>query len=123
MTAMDRRNSLGHGLINAFLTTARRDKATAIAAADVALEMMAPTLPEAAPVFGAAQHDADWWAEFASDTMVVAMLSACLKRLTRLPIIAPNARKRAIVAIWNTLDEKDRTAFLQMVDPGPGAKE
>lgn len=123
MSAHDRRQIIGHGLLRAFLSAARKDKASAIAAADVALELMAPKMPEVAPLFGAAQEDAEWWVEFASDTMVVAMLSACLRRLCGKPIIAPRARKRALVEIWNTLDEKDRTAFLEYVDPGPGAKE
>lgn len=115
-------NITGRQLLGAFLAAAQHDRKTAIAAADVALEMFAPRAPEIAPTFGSAQGEAEWWAEFASDTMVIAMLSACLKRVSAAPIIAPNARKRALVAIWNTLDERDRAAFLEFVEPGSKGK-
>ena len=116
-------NTLGHGLLRCFLTTAARDRAAAIAAADVALERLAPTMPEGAPLFTSITEEADWWADGASDTMIAAVLRACLRRITRRSMISPKARKAALVAIWNTLDERDRTAFLEMVDPGPGARE
>lgn len=88
-----------------------------VAVADAFLAATAPQWPDCAPLLGGAQAEADWWADFASDTMVAAMLSACLKRLTRQPMLAPNAKKRALVALWNSLNEQDRTAFLEFVDP------
>ena len=116
-------NKLAHGLLRCFLTTAARDRAAAISAADVALERFAPDMPECAPLFTGITEEAEWWADGASDTMIATVLRACLRRVTRRNMVSPKARKMALVAIWNTLDEHDRTAFLEMVDPGPGARE
>jgi len=95
----------------------------AVAVADAFLEAVAPAWPDCAPLIQASQAEADWWADCAPDTMVSAMLVACLKRLAlgRM-IMAPNARKRALVAIWNTLDEKDRAAFLTYAEPGSAGR-
>ena len=95
----------------------------ATAVADAFLEVVAPEWPELVPLFGANQREADWWADCAPDSAVSAMLAACLKRLAMgQMIMAPNARKRALVAIWNTLDEKDRAAFLTYAEPGSAGK-
>ena len=95
----------------------------AVAVADAFLEATVPMWPNVAPLFEGAQDEADWWAEFATGTMVAAMLSACLKRLAMgRMVMAPNARKRALVAIWNTLDEKDRASFLSYAEPGSAGK-
>lgn len=95
----------------------------AVATADAFLEATVPAFPESAPLFVGIQRDADWWAEFASDTMVSAMLQACLRRMVEgRMIMPPNARKRALVAIWNSLAPADRTAFLDFAQPGPAAK-
>jgi hypothetical protein len=116
-------NQIGNDLRARFAEVAAYDMPLAIAVADTILEDIAPAFPEVAPVFGMTSLEAEWWCEFASDTMVVAMLSACLKRVTEQRVIAQGARKRAMVAIWNTLNEKDRIAFLEMVDPGAAGKE
>jgi hypothetical protein len=95
----------------------------AIAAADAFLEATAPQMPEAAPLWTAEAGEAEWWVEFASAQAVAAMLSACLKRLAKgQMLMAPNARKKALVAIWNSLPPEDRTAFLDFAQPGPSAK-
>lgn len=95
----------------------------AVAVADAFLEAVAPSWPECAPLVAATQREADWWADVAPDSMVSAMLVACLKRFAvgRMPM-PQNARKRALVAIWNTLDEKDRAAFLTYAEPGSAGK-
>jgi hypothetical protein len=95
----------------------------AVAVADAFLEQVAPEWPSAAPLFADIGTEAEWWADCAPDTAVSAMLVACLKRLAlgRM-IMAPNARKRALVAIWNTLDERDRAAFLTYAEPGSAGK-
>ena len=95
----------------------------AVAVADAFLEMVAPDWPECAPWFSASQREADWWADAAPDSALSAYVVVGLKRLAlgRM-IMAPNARKRALVAIWNTLDEKDRAAFLTYAEPGPAGK-
>lgn len=95
----------------------------AVAVADAFLEAAAPAWPNVAPLFEGAQGEADWWAEFATGTMVVAMLSACLKRLSKGQMItAQNAKKRAMVAIWNSMTPEDKTGFLDYVQPPPGSR-
>jgi hypothetical protein len=94
-----------------------------VAVADAFLEAVAPAWPDAAPLIGQAQQEADWWVEFASDSMAAAMLSACLKRLVNRPMVARNAKKRALVAVWNSLNEADRAAFRAFVDSADSPKE
>lgn len=102
---------------------AKQDPWAAFAAVDWVREQHAPKHPEIATLTDSAeQPEAEWWADFATDAQAVAMLSACLKRLVRRPPVGEAAKKRAIVAIWNTLNEKERAAFLEMVDPGAKAK-
>lgn len=97
--------------------------AQAVAVADAFLEAVSPEWPDCAPLFAGIGAEAQWWADTAPDTAVSAMLVACLKRMAlgRM-VMPPNARKRALVAIWNTLEEKDRAAFLELVEPGASAK-
>ena len=113
---------IGRHLLAQIIDAAEYDRAVAIAAADVALELFAAPMPDAAPCWQSAQSEADWWADFASDTQIAAMLSACLKRIAEQGMIAPKARKRALVSIWNSLDPTERAAFLEFVDPGAAAK-
>ncbi len=97
--------------------------AVAVAVADAFLEAVAPAWPECAPIFTGVQAEADWWADCAPDTMVSAIAQACLKRLALgQMILSPNARKRALVAIWNSLSEKDRAAFLTYAEPGSAGR-
>lgn len=97
--------------------------AQAVAVADAFLELVAPDWPDCAPLFGGLQSEANWWADCAPDTAVSAMLQGCLKRLALgRGIMATNARKRALVAIWNTLDKKDRAAFLDFAEPRSSGK-
>lgn len=122
MITDEQRQKDGHRLLAAFMSVAKKDRDTAIAAADVALEFFAPTMPEGAPIFTGFQEEADWWANLASDSMISAVMRACTRRVTQRPMISPRAKKMALVAIWNTLGEKERADFLDAVDPGPGAK-
>ncbi len=110
-------------LLGEFMRVHEAAPHVAVATADAFLEVVAPGIPDASPFFGASQSEADWWADCAPDSMVAAMLTACLKRLAMgQMIMAPNARKRALVAIWNTLTEKDRAAFLTYAEPGSAGR-
>lgn len=116
------REQVAKRLLGLILAAAERDKVAAIATCDAALDILAPSWPEIAPMAGASRDEALWWAECASDTMRAEMLVACLRHCESIPMNTGRAKKRALVAIWNTLNEQDRTAFLEHVDPGPGAK-
>lgn len=112
-----------NAIFSQFEAVAKSDRWTAFAVIDWIREKYAPQHPEIAAVTDAGlQDDADWWADFATDQQVVAMLSACLKRLSKRQPIGTAARKRALVALWNTLNDQDRAAFLEMADPGTKGK-
>lgn len=109
-------------LMSVFLDVHDRRPHVAVAAADAFLDLTAPDHPSVAPFTGEAQAEADWWADCAAGTQVAAMLAACLKRLARgQMILAINARKRAMVEIWNSLSPEDRAAFLAFAQPAKDA--
>jgi hypothetical protein len=117
-TPINTENQIGRHLLSEFAKAAAYDMRTAVAAADAALEAFAPAYPECAPLYEGAMRDAEWWADCAFDAQLVAVLSACLKKVATQRIVSPNARKRALVAIWNSLSAADKAAFLEFVDPG-----
>jgi hypothetical protein len=95
----------------------------AVSVADAFLDQVAPRYPSAAPLFTGDSAEVDWWASTASDTALSLMLVACLKRAAMGQMPMPvNARKRILVAIWNTLGPAERGAFLDFIEPGPAAK-
>lgn len=120
---ISRQKSDAYLILSAFQNIADHDPRTAFATVDFIRERHAPQHPEIATISDAMlADDAEWWADFTSEGHVVAMLAACLKRLGKRPMIGVNAKKRALVAIWNTLNDTDRAAFLEMVDPGAKGK-
>ena len=104
-------------LLEQIQSCAGEDKIAAIAACDAALDILSPAFPECAPAFDRFRDEAEWWAEFATDTMRAEMLRSCLKHVATIQINTRSARKLALAAIWNSMDETDRTAFLEFVDP------
>ena len=109
--------------LNCLLALHAASPRAAVAVADAFLEEVAPAWPECAPFFGQAQREADWWADCAPDTALSYLLQGCLKRIAMgQMIMATTARKRALVAIWNTLDAKDRAAFLDYAEPGSAGR-
>lgn len=113
---------IAQDLLHKIIATAEQDRTAAVAACDSALDIMAARAPEASPYFGAIRSECEWWVDMASDTERMNMLAAILRRISRERINTINARKTAIVAIWNTLDAQERAAFLDRVDPGPSAE-
>lgn len=116
-------HQMARHLMGEFLRVHEAAPHVAVASADAFLDATSAQFPEASPFFTDGQAEVDWWVDCAPDSLVAAMLSACLKRLVRgHMLLAPNARKRALVAIWNTLPPADKTAFIDFIEPGPGAK-
>lgn len=71
-----------------------------------------PPMPDP---FGRLREDADFWADCAHPAELEAYFASALKRLgTQALGIA--ARKRLFVAIWHSLSDQDRRAFLARVD-------
>lgn len=104
--------------LRALMAVHVRNPQAAVAVADAFLDLTAPDDPTLAPFAHMLQAEADWWADCAPGTQVAAMLAACLKRLARgQMIMAINARKRAMVEIWNSLSPEDRAAFLAFAQP------
>jgi hypothetical protein len=102
-------------------------------AADMDLDTTLDVICAAADGLGAghpmlgARHD-EWaadaaaWAGRANPHELEAYITAALAALPN-RAVAVAARKRAIVAIWNSLDDRDRAAFLDFVDPQGAGKE
>lgn len=115
-------------LVAAFNVLARHDRHAATATLDYLLERELAGLPELSGICVANPEmleEIRIWCDWSSDAAVLAMAAECLRQIESRPDMQLNgkaARKRALVAIWNTLDAKDRTAFLEHVDPGAAAK-
>jgi hypothetical protein len=63
------------------------------------------------PVFGDLREQAELWGDCANHWELEAYTCAGLRRLGRVPL-ALDARKRLIAALWRTLPDRDRAAFL-----------
>jgi hypothetical protein len=66
--------------------------------------------------FGDIRSDAAFWADCAHPAELEAYFAASLKRLGR-TILGIAARKRLLVALWASLTDGDRTAFLSRINP------
>lgn len=113
---------LARSLLAQIQDTATIDRIAATAACDAALDIIAPKTPECSPLFDSFRDEALWWTEFATDTMRAEMLAACLRHVATMQINTASARKRALVAIWNSMNQADKDAFLEFVDPGSKAE-
>lgn len=65
-----------------------------------------------------ARKDARLWADAASTLELQAVLAAAIEALgARIETVAPAGRKRLLVALWGTLGDAEKRAFLSKVDP------
>ena len=83
-----------------------------------------PALSEVCEANAYMSEAATHWADWATSHELVTMAAACLARIERdrLKVSGVNQRKRIMVAIWNSLDEKDRAAFLTYAEPGAAGR-
>ena len=65
--------------------------------------------------FGDIRADAEFWADCAHPAELAAYFGASLKRLGRTPL-GIVARKRLLVALWESLSDANRAAFLSWID-------
>lgn len=100
-------------LINAIAQVPSRHSCTIMAAA---LEDLGAGCPDIATYYSDLRADAAFWADIATPPELEAYAAAALRRLERVAF-ATAARKRLIVALWSTLPDADRRAFLGAVDP------
>lgn len=68
------------------------------------------------PFLADMREDAAWWADCATPAEVEAVVAAGLRRVER-AMFAQAARKRILVAMWDSLPDADRRTFLRRVDP------
>lgn len=66
--------------------------------------------------FGGVRADAEFWCDVATPAEIVAYTCAGLRRLGDVEMAAVT-RKRLFVALWETMAEADRRAFVSRVDP------
>lgn len=66
--------------------------------------------------FGALREDAAFWADIATPRELEAYVGAGLRRMQTTHFAAA-ARKRILVALWESMDDGDRRRFLAKVDP------
>ncbi|MGB3317285.1 MAG: hypothetical protein WBB85_23100 [Albidovulum sp.] len=66
--------------------------------------------------FGDIRADAEFWADCAHPAELEHYFAASMKRLGSM-VQGIKARKRLIVALWASLSDQDRVAFLSRIDP------
>ena len=105
--------------------TARHNLAVAIADCDAsdACQIMAAALddlgagqPDVSILQSTLRQDAASWADWASPPELETVVAAGLRKIGK-TALGIKARKRLIVALWESLTDADRRAFLQGVDP------
>lgn len=121
MTAapMSKREALADRVYRGLCTVAADDAIAVVAACDFALQRIqdklpAPEIGAAAPFWSSARDEAALWAEVASDRQIVGMLVACLGRIDGAKV-AQRDREALLVAVWNTLPDDRKSAFLATV--------
>lgn len=102
-------------VIRDLIRHARRDALATLQGCDLVMAGLRDKLPEpvfrgGAPTVTSQRDECEFWAEFASDGQIAAMLVACLDRIGGTKAVL-NDRKRLFVALWNGLPPEDRKAF------------
>lgn len=102
-------------VIRDLLRHARRDVRATLQGCDLVMGALRDKLPEpvfrgGAPTVTSQRDECEFWAEFASDGQIAAMLVACLDRIGGTRAVLTD-RKRLFVALWNGLPPEDRKAF------------
>lgn len=99
-----------------FLDAVPQSEAPALAEVVCAwLERAGAGMPDHDP-FGEVRSGAAYWADVATPAELEAYTAAGLARIERTGF-AVAARKRLILALWQSLPERDRREFVRRVDP------
>lgn len=110
----DERRMIGrHNLATAIAECDARDVAHILAAA---LDDLGTGVPEVSNFTSSLRSDAAAWADWASPPEIETVVAAGLRKLGK-TALGIKTRKRMIVALWESLTDADRRAFLQGVDP------
>lgn len=110
----DERRMIGrHNLATAIAECDSRDVAQILAAA---LDDLGGGAPEVSNFTSSLREDAANWADWASPPELETVVAAGLRKIGK-TALGIKARNRLIVALWESLTDGDRRAFLQGVDP------
>lgn len=111
-----RRDVVAEATLMALQNLAQSDAGAVMEAACGFLDMAGAGSPALASFSEDLRADAAFWADIASPVELEAHVGAGLRRMG-VTAFAPEARKRILVLIWQSLPEADKRAFLSRVDP------
>jgi hypothetical protein len=120
--AAERQDILAKHLIGVITRAADMDMDTTLDVICAAADGLGAGHPMLGAHHDAWAADAAAWAKSANPHELEAYITAALAALPS-RAVAVAARKRALVAIWNSLEDRDRAAFLEFVDPQGAGKE
>lgn len=112
---------IAESLIKRIEKAAELDHDVTVAVLCAAAEELGAGMPELGFYRDEISHQAMIWADCATPHEVATYTAALLAKINR-RAFARNTRKRLIVALWNSLPPEDRTAFLDFIESGAGAK-
>jgi hypothetical protein len=112
---------IAEALIKRIEKAAELDHDITVTVLCAAAEELGAGMPELGTYRGEIGNAAMTWADCASPHELATYMAAGLAKINR-RAFARNTRKRLLVALWNSLPQEDRTAFLDFIEPGPGAK-
>lgn len=119
---LERQAMIAEALIKRIEKAAELDHDITVAVLCAAAEELGAGMPELGAYRGEISNHAATWADCATPHELATYLAAGLAKVDR-RAFARNTRKRLLVAIWNSLPPEDRTAFIDFIEPGPGARE
>lgn len=117
----ERQSMIAEALIKRIEKAASLDHDITVAVLCAAAEEMGAGMPELGTYRGEISSNAATWADCANPHELATYMAAGLAQIDR-RAFARNTRKRLLVALWNSLPTEDRTAFIDFIEPGPGAK-
>lgn len=112
---------VAEALIKRIEKAAELDHDVTVAVLCAAAEELGAGMPELGGYRGEISAHAMTWADCATPHELATYLAAGLSKIDR-RAFARNTRKRLLVALWNSMPSDDRTAFIDFIEPGPGAK-
>lgn len=118
---LERQALIAEALIRRIEKAAEMDIDITVAVLCAAAEELGAGMPSLRDYRDRVAQGAGIWADCATPHELATYLAAGLARIDR-RAFARNTRKRLLVALWNSLPDEDRTAFLDFVEPGPGAR-
>lgn len=112
---------LAAALINAIQKAAQIDDTVTVAILCAGAAELGAGMPVLAEHRAELSNSAATWADCATPDELATYLAAALAKIDR-RAFARTTRKRILVALWNSLPPEDKAAFIDFIEPGPGAK-